>query len=385
MSYATRRLLGGLARSLGAAALAAGALAAGACASDEPANTSASPDDENDDERGSEEDDDKVDAGRGTTRDAATTPPPSTGNRTDAGARDAGRLDAAAERDAGRVERDATVGSDAASSDDARAPASGGPTGTLPAVTDLTKPGPFTPTSGSGAPSGYVLFYPKELGKDGVKHPIVTWGPGAAENAGSFTTLLNHFASHGFAVISYNGTPDGAELTKGIDWMVAENERADSVFYQKLDPSKVTSGGHSAGSLATFKIATDKRLTTTMHLCGGTFDPHTDIKNLHGPALFICGEPGGDGLIVGDVARANCDIDFMNATVPVFYGIPKGASHMTPTEIGDAALRTKFMAATVGWMRWQLAADETQKAMFIGDACTLCKDSSWTAQQKNWK
>jgi hypothetical protein len=228
------------------------------------------------------------------------------------------------------------------------------------------------------------LFYPKELGKDGVKHPIVSWGPGAAEDAGIFSTLLKHLASHGFAVISFDATPQGEELVKGIDWMVAENARSGSPFYQKLDTSKITAGGHSAGSLATFVIAADKRLTTTMHISGGTFDPHTDIKNLHAPALFVCGEPGGDGLIFGDVASPNCQIDYDNAMVPVFYGVTKGAAHMTPTDIGDAALRTHQLGAMVGWLRWQLAGDLNAKSMFVGSACTLCNDAAWSVKkQKN--
>jgi hypothetical protein len=246
----------------------------------------------------------------------------------------------------------------------------------------LKKPGTFTPTSTPG-PSGYVLFYPKDLGKDGFKHPILSWGPGAAEDAGMFTTLLNHLASHGFAVISFDGTPQGPELTKAIDWMVAENARADGPFYQKLDTNKVAAGGHSAGSLATFAVGADKRLTTTLHISGGTFDPHTDIKNLHAPALFVCGEPAVDGLIVGDVARANCDIDFKNATVPVFYGVTKGASHMTPTEIGDATLRSYQIGAITGWLRWQLGSEASAKSMFSGSSCTLCTDTNWTVQQKN--
>ncbi|MET0287914.1 MAG: hypothetical protein ABW352_25720 [Polyangiales bacterium] len=328
--------------------------------------------------------------------DSAEAPPPAGENEDgettlDASKRDASSRDAA--RDArvidARVEEPELPPEE--TEDDAGAPPvvldaavdAGAPSNaTLPPVSDLAKPGPFTPTRGAG-PAGYVLFHPQELGKDGVKHPIVTWGPGAAENAGSFVTLLNHFASHGFVVISYDGTPNGEELTKGIDWLVAENARSGSMFNGKLDTSKVASGGHSAGSLATFRIAKDARLTTTLHLCGGTFDPHTDIENLHAPALFICGESGGDGLLVGDVARPNCDIDFKNAKVPVFYGIPKGASHMSPTEIGDAALRSKFAAASVGWLRWQLAGDEAQKKVFVGADCTLCKDASWTAQQKN--
>jgi hypothetical protein len=260
-----------------------------------------------------------------------------------------------------------------------------GPTGTLPAVSDPEQTGPFTATSETAGPAGYVLFYPKELGKYGIKHPIVSWGPGAVENAVIFLTLLNHLASHGFAVISYDATPVGQELVDGIDWMIDENERSGSAFYQKLDTSKIAAGGHSAGSLATFVIGGDKRLTTTMHISGGTFEPHTDINNLHAPALMICGEPPVDGLIVGDVAHPNCQIDFDNATVPVFYGLTKGAAHMTPTEIGDPALRSHQLGAMVGWLRWQLAGDESLKNMFVGSSCTLCSDTAWTVQQKNLK
>jgi hypothetical protein len=229
-----------------------------------------------------------------------------------------------------------------------------------------------------------VLFYPTELGKDGAKHPILSWGPGAVETASDFVTMLNHIASHGFAVISFDATPQGQELVTGIDYLLSENMRADSVFYQKLDETKISAGGHSAGSLATFVIGGDQRLVTTLHISGGTFDPHTDIMNLHAPALFVCGEPGGDGLIMGDVANPNCEIDFMNATVPVFYGITKGASHMTPTEIGDPAIRSHQLGAMVGWLRWQLLGDTNARNMFVGDTCGLCGDAAWsTAKPKN--
>jgi hypothetical protein len=256
-------------------------------------------------------------------------------------------------------------------------------TSTLPEVTDFKTAGPFTPKREAG-PAGYQLFYPEDLGKDGVKHPILSWGPGAAETASDFSVMLQHLASHGFAVISFDATPQGQELVTGMDWMLMENTREGSVFYQKLDETKISAGGHSAGSLATFVIGGDKRLVTTLHISGGTFDPHTDIMNLHAPTLFVCGEPGGDGLLVGDVAHPNCEIDFENAAVPVFYGITKGASHMTPTDIGDAALRTHQLGAMVGWLRWQLAGDTAAKDMFVGDACTLCSDAAWsTAKSKN--
>lgn len=261
-------------------------------------------------------------------------------------------------------------------------------TGIFPPVTDPGVSGPFTPTTtGSTGPNGnYTAFYPKELGQDGVKNPIVIWGDGATLTPTSYLTLLNHLVSHGFAILAYNATPQGSDMTAAIDWMVAEDARQGSIFYGKLDPTKIASMGHSAGSLATFAIANDPRLTTTMHLDGGTMSPHTDAKNLVKPAAFICGDSGGDGLITGDVARPNCDIDFQNATTPVWYGDIVGASHLTVT--GSSATDPKlkaFLTATAAWLRWQLAADQTMKAFFVPSAtCTLCTQTSvWTVQEKD--
>lgn len=275
--------------------------------------------------------------------------------------------------------------------------ASGPTTGSLPAVTDLALPGPFPikETDNTGPGRSYTTIEPMELGKDGVKHPILSWGPGAGSTPAIYQTLLNHIASHGFVVVSYNSTPQGPELSEGIDWIIMESTREGSAYAGKLDTSKIAMGGQSAGSLATFVAAGDKRLTTTLHINGGTFEPHTDVKNLAKPALFICGDDpsvsGGDGTWQSDLARPNCDVDFKNAMVPVWYGVVIGASHTTVIDNPlqersdkDQMLIKQFMAATVGWLRWQLAGDEQSKALFVGPSCGYCTDTkAWLVQQKD--
>jgi chlorophyllase-like protein len=261
-------------------------------------------------------------------------------------------------------------------------------TGIFPPVMDPGVAGPFTPTTtnGTGPRGNYTAIYPSELGQGGVKNPIVIWGDGAVLTPSSYTTLLNHLASNGFAILAYNATPQGSDMTAAIDWMISEASRNGSVFYGKIDTTKIAAMGHSAGSLATFAIANDKRLTTTMHLDGGTMSPHTDEMNLVKPAAFICGDSGGDGLITGDVARPNCDVDFKNATTPVWYGDVIGASHLTVTGTSATDPKLKaFLTATTGWLRWQLAADQTMKALFVPSmTCTLCTQTSvWTVQEKD--
>jgi hypothetical protein len=270
---------------------------------------------------------------------------------------------------------DATVVTDAAPAADA-APT----TGTFPPVTDLIANGPYSAVTinASGPNNEYTIYHPSELAPNGVKNPFVTWGNGMT-TVPSMYTLLPHLATHGFVIIASNNssvTPE--EMRAGIDWLFAENDRSGSVFYQKLDTSKVASMGYSLGSDCTFKIGDDPRLTTTVHISGGAFDK-ADTAKLKNPAIFLCGGLGGDGYITGDVARTNCDSDFEVATVPVFYG------NFDDGHLG--ILMSPYMEmireAVTGWLRWRLMADESLKSMFVGSDCGLCQDPNWEVRQKD--
>jgi hypothetical protein len=267
-------------------------------------------------------------------------------------------------------------------------------TGTLPAITDPAMPGPFKVkrTNNVGPMSSYTTFEPEELGKDGIKHPVLSWGPGAGSNPDIYLTLLNHITTHGFVIISYNSTPQGPELSDGIDWIIEQAKKEGSPYYNKLDITKIAMGGQSAGSLATFQAAGDDRLTTTLHINGGTFN-HDDAKKLKKPAFFICGDDpsktGGDGTWESDLARPNCDADFMTATVPVWYGVVIGSSHTTvidnplATDTMMDPLKTHYLASSVAWLRWQLAGDQVMKALFFGPDCGYCKQPMvWEVKQK---
>jgi hypothetical protein len=269
----------------------------------------------------------------------------------------------------------------------------------LPPITDPGATGPFgiAETDNVGPGNNYTVIAPMQLGQNGIKNPILVWSPGAGANPAIYQTLLNHIASHGFVVVSYNSTAQGSDMTAGIDWIVSQSTTQGSAYYNTVDTTKIAAGGQSAGSLATFAIANDTRLTTTLHINGGTFAPHTDVSNLVYPAEFICGDDpdGGDGLTQGDLARPNCDIDFQMATAPVWYGDVIGSTHTTV--IDDAygsgfgtspmdPLKKQYLAAAAAWLRWQLAGDLTMKALFVGANCGFClQTSTWTVQQKNLK
>ena len=208
---------------------------------------------------------------------------------------------------------------------------------------------------------------PTTLGANGVAHPIFIWGPGAASRPSDYEDHLRRIASHGFVVYSEVSSNSGDEMGEAIDWLIEQNSSSRSPYYQKLDTSKIGAGGHSRGSVATFANAGDARLTTTIHVAGGSFDGRGP-DNLRRPAAFICGEDDR-------TATPNCERDYRNARTPVWFTVIDDASHTSTARDG--------LAVIVGWLRWQLAGETERRTMFIDPSCDFC-GSGYETQYKNW-
>lgn len=255
-----------------------------------------------------------------------------------------------------------TAGGGAVAGDAAATPPSTG--GFPPADTvDLTVgPGPFMPmhVEGTGPMGNSWIFFPTELGKDGLKHPIFQWGPGAGTGPMEYTDHLNHLASHGFVVICQPSTMSGQEA---LDWILEQNEDSGSMFYQKLDPMKVGRGGHSMGSFQTFSEAADPRLTLYVLVCGG--GGGEGAAQIHAPTIIL----GGDS----DFATSGYNGDFENITTPVVFLIKSDTDHI--------ACARNNLAPWTAFMRWHWYGEEAKYKPDFLDTGIYCMDP-WTCMSK---
>nr|BFE72677.1 hypothetical protein GCM10020092_059780 [Actinoplanes digitatis] len=142
------------------------------------------------------------------------------------------------------------------------------PGGSLPPVSDVTRPGPFAVTvdQSSGPGGDGWLVRPANLGQDGLDHPILVWGPGAGSDPAAYEDMLRQWASHGFVVYSEVSSSSGDYMVAALNWLEGENRRAGGPLYQRLDLAEVAFGGHSRGSIGTFDVAAEPRLATTIHV-----------------------------------------------------------------------------------------------------------------------
>jgi hypothetical protein len=222
-------------------------------------------------------------------------------------------------------------------------------------------------------PPGGWLVYPMDIGRDGIKHPIFIFGPGGGTDPPYYDRMgmhWDHYTSYGFVVYiapmsSFSST---AALDDGLTWVIAQNDDSASPLYQKLDTTKVGAAGHSQGSVMVFNFMPDERVTTTIHISGGSMGGSGGPANLTGPTFFLCGPSS-------DVAYAQCETDFEITTVPTVYSNILEASHTTSGRYGWGSI--------VAWLLWHLAGHEEWKKEFL-EPDGQFQTGRYTTQTKNW-
>jgi hypothetical protein len=229
-----------------------------------------------------------------------------------------------------------------------------GPEATATAVDlgDPMKHGPWTPTSkaATGPTGASTLFYPMDLGKGGVLHPVFHWGCGAGSTPAQYADHLNQLASYGFVVIANASGSMPAKAS--LDWILAENDKMGSEFYQKLDPKRAGIGGHSLGALETFQAAADPRIGLYVLVCGGSGSGTTGAANIHAPSIFLGGE--------GESGTTNFE--------PDYAAITKAPSvFVTKTMTDHIYCARNNLAPWVAFMRWQFCGEDKWKAEFMAN------------------
>ena len=222
-------------------------------------------------------------------------------------------------------------------------------------------------------PPGGWLVYPMDIGRDGIKHPIFIFGPGGGTDPPYYDQNgmhWDHYASYGFVVYiaPMSSFSSAAALDDGLTWVIEQNEVASSPLYHKLDTTKVGAAGHSQGSVMVFNFMPDPRVTTTIHISGGSMGGSGGPANLTGPTFFLCGPSS-------DVAYANCNNDFEITKVPTVYSNILSASHTTSGRYGWGSI--------VAWLLWHLAGHEEWKKEFLEPGGKF-QTGRYTTKTKNW-
>jgi hypothetical protein len=244
----------------------------------------------------------------------------------------------------------------------------------------------------------HTVFRPKHMDAFGknIKLPIIAWGNVACyDSPFEHVNFLNEVASHGFLVIAIGRMPKetgeqrkerstSAKLLEAIDWAIAQNKDKNSVYYNKIDITKVAVSGMSCGGLQTLEVAGDPRITTLVVYNSGILrDPKggmpgmpqltkDQLKKIHTPTLYLLGGPS-------DIAYENGMDDYRQINhVPVFVAnmdVGHGGTYAQPHG-------GEFARVATHWYKWQLKGDKEAGKLFTGNLPGLSQSPGWTVEKK---
>lgn len=246
-----------------------------------------------------------------------------------------------------------------------------------------------------------TVYRPANLDALGTKKlGVVIWGNGGCSNDGaSARAHLAQIASHGYLVIAPGKPLSGPLALPGatkpllmtttitdmralLDWALAENERAGSPYYRRINPALVATAGHSCGGMLSILLGEDPRIKTVIIHNSGIFPVLPDnppllmhrerLQGLHTPVLFLLGGKS-------DVAWTFGDQGFNDLSkVPVFFGsidVGHGGTFDKPHGGTGAQVATD-------WLEWQMRGNKQAALTFVGSGCRLCADPQWTVRKK---
>ncbi len=246
--------------------------------------------------------------------------------------------------------------------------------------------------------SSHTIFRPKDLSVFGDKNKlqIIAWGNGACANSPwEHINFLSEVASQGFLTIAIGPMPQkgqrgggrsiSSQLIDAIDWAIVQNSDKASIFYNKIDISKIAVSGMSCGGLQTLEVAPDPRITTAIICNSGILGnagsgmpgmpnlKKEHLAKLHTPTLYLL---GGET----DIAYKNGMDDFSRINhVPVFVAnmdVGHGGTYSQPHG-------GEFAKVATAWYKWQLKGDNDAGKLFSGNPCQLSKSAVWKVDKKN--
>jgi pimeloyl-ACP methyl ester carboxylesterase len=224
----------------------------------------------------------------------------------------------------------------------------------------------------------YTVYYPGCM-PGGEKFPLLTWGNGTCAMPEGYGPVLRYVASHGYIVIAAHNRAvgSGASMSKGLDFMLAQNDDASSKFYQHIDKDNIGAMGHSQGGGATVMVAAnDARVKSVIIFSGGS--------SASKPYFAFSGDHDlGSGTDPSSLKNA-----VMASQQPAawmwFHQIPQAVNGSTTGALAPGHLTTmmeseRVVEETVAWWDMELKGKADAKSMFIGDSCTLCDTSTFSS------
>ena len=239
---------------------------------------------------------------------------------------------------------------------------------------------------GPDSPVGVQIFAP--VGKNATgPYPPVIFMPGIGGNAAMYSALARNWASHGFVVaIPFTFWNSLIEVpTLGTAVLAHFNGDPSNPLFHKVDFSRVTYAGHSAGGQGALQAA------SVFPQAGRAINPQFGVASVmaiqngplaigatvHVPALVLGGR--NDGIVPPWAWQSAYQFNGMQ-TAPAYFAVARNAHHLDAVRL---AKTNPFIGITTAWLRYVAYRDPDAAAFFVGKRWLLPRDKAFDEVRRN--
>lgn len=216
--------------------------------------------------------------------------------------------------------------------------------------------------------SHYIVFYPKALESSDQAWPVAVWANGTMCAPVLYTNLLREIAAQGFVVVASADvmSADGKAQCAAIDYILGLAADSGSVFFGKVDGSRIAALGHSQGGRSTVNAAgMDSRIRCAVSIAGSPFSG--EAKKNDKPTLFLTAT--GDLFVLSAMWVKPA---YNNCSGPAVYASLKNGIH-TSCMLKPSA----YSGYVVSWLRAWLDGDAAAMNVFRPGG-SFSADRAWT-------
>ena len=199
-----------------------------------------------------------------------------------------------------------------------------------------------------------------------------------------------------------SNTSSNSQLIDAINWAISQDSNQTSIYYNKIDTTKIAVAGMSCGGLQAYEAAPDPRVMTVMICNSGILN--TPIGGSTRSSIPGTRRGGGGGALPGMPNLTKEHLAKLHASIIYILGgesdmanpngmddfrrikdLPAFAANM---EVGHGGTYGRphggeFAIVATAWLQWQLKDDKEAAKMFEGEPCGLSQRTGWKTEKKN--
>lgn len=227
----------------------------------------------------------------------------------------------------------------------------------------------------------FSVFYPNTLETSNEKFPIIVMVNGTYTPASSYFPILEHLSSWWFVVIGNEDGSSGSWETTSLtlDYILNLNSRQDSIFYNKINETKIGVFGHSqwgAGAInAVTKFENSDKFTSLYTASAVSTEMAKKnnwtykVEKIKIPYFMTAGTLKSDSWIIATKKSLNENFEKISSNKITIMARRKNIWHKDILEFADSY--------ATAWFLLTLKNDENAKKIFLWEKPEIQNNPNW--------